>query len=251
MLWGSASAFEGSAPVVLGITGAFAQPRGALFHLPRYLEPDAATVVGHLPGNHCPALDEATVDAFADAYACAVETAFGARDVLLCGVSIGGLVALALKAAPVRRRVIVEPPLVMSKAWPLTPVVRAHLAQARSADQTAFIANVFGVTASGEDERLYGRLLADASGPVLVLVGDEPLYPERATARMPSLVDEPERTLLAATPGVTLTVIPNAGHNVPQDNAPAFVGVLRAEVAAMAMADRPGTTGNPSPRKPA
>jgi pimeloyl-ACP methyl ester carboxylesterase len=111
------------------------------------------------------------------------------------------------------------------------PNLRERLrANPGDADLRSFIHNVFGVTESGIEERRYDGALASLSIPTHVQVGDEPLFPERTLEKLPSLVDEPERALLAAHPSITLSVAPGAGHNVLQQSAPAFVSALRGAV---------------------
>ena len=231
---GLPEAFDGKRPLVFAITGAFAQRDGAMFHLTPYISAFADVMFGNLPGNHCPTVAAAEVGVYAAAYAEAVGQLAGERPVLAVGLSIGGLVTLAMDAPRVRRNVVVEPPLVMSKVWPMRDFLQGRLAsEPQDADLGAYIGNIFGVLPGGRvEERRYDGLLARLSRPTRVLVGDDLLMPPRALTRgMPSLVDGPERSLLAAHPCVTLTEISGAGHNVPQQNARAFVDVLREEVA--------------------
>jgi pimeloyl-ACP methyl ester carboxylesterase len=237
VLVGEAEAFGSERPLVVGLAGAFAIPRGPLFQLARALAPEADIVSGHLPGNHCPPLISASVGIYAAAYSHALNEAFPHRRLIACGLSIGGLVALALRVPAVRRALIVEPPLVMSKLWPLWPTLRERLArEPGNADLAAFVRNVFGVDATSIEERRYEHLLQGISVPTQVQVGDRPLFPKQPFTALPSLVDEPERALMAAHPSIELTVVPGCGHNVPQENAPAFINALRELVAAATVA---------------
>ena len=231
VLWGEADAWTSSRPLVVAIAGAYATARGAFFHLAPHLATDADTVIGHLPGNHCPPLAHQSVDTFAAAYSFVISTAFKGRTVIACGASIGGLVALALEAPQIRRLVVAEPPLVMSKVWPLWPTLRGKLAEAAGDGAArAFVTNVFGVTEAAVQERRYDHLLEQLHLPTDVPVGERPLYPERAFDKLPSLVDEPERALLAAHPRIRLHVLAGAGHNVLQEAAPAFIALVRGAV---------------------
>jgi hypothetical protein len=99
----------------------------------------------------------------------------------------------------------------MSKLWPLEPALRARWAS--DAEARPMIEAVFGVTATGRQERSYFHLFEDAP-PVDVLVGAISLFPVRPLSRFPSFVDDPERAWLAARPGVNLRVAPEAGHNI-------------------------------------
>ena len=160
-----------------------------------------------------------------------ISTAFAGRAVIACGASIGGLVALALEAPQIRRLVVAEPPLVMSKVWPLWPTLRSKLAEATGDPKAqAFVTNVFGVTTTATDERRYDHLLEQLRTPTDVAVGDQPLYPVRELSKLPSLVDAPERALLAAHPLIRVSVLAGAGHNVLQEAAAAFVAVVRQAV---------------------
>lgn len=231
VLWGEPEAFTSGRPLVVAIAGAFAIAKGPLFHLAPHLAPQADVVAGHLPGNHCPTLISASVGIYAAAYSHVIAHALGSRPVIACGASIGGLVALGLRSPQIRRAVVVEPPLVMSKVWALRPTLRAKLKQSPDdKDLRAFVVNVFGVTETEAQERLYTGLLDGLSVPTHVLVGDRPLFPERPFEKLPSLVDEPERALMAAHPLIRLSVAPGAGHNVLQEDAAGFLGALRDAV---------------------
>jgi pimeloyl-ACP methyl ester carboxylesterase len=231
VLWGEPSAFSGTRPLVVAIAGAFAIARGPLFQLAPLLA-DADIVTGHLPGNHTPPLISASIGIYAAAYSGVIADAFADRTVILCGASIGGLVALAIRAPQVRNSLVIEPPLVMSKLWPMWPMLRRKLAEPTcDAALRSFIVNVFGVTETGIEERRYDGMLPALSVPTHVLCGDRPLFPRRAIEKLPSLVDEPERALLAAHPMIRLSVLEGAGHNVLQETAPGFLGALRAAIA--------------------
>jgi pimeloyl-ACP methyl ester carboxylesterase len=237
-LWGDADVVASDKPVVVAIAGAFAVKHGPLFQLAPFVAPHADLLVGHLPGNHSPVLSEISVEAYARAYSHVLATALAGRPVVLCGASIGGLVALGVRAANVRARVVMEPPLASGKLWPMLDFLRTRLAQAPDdGELRAFIGNVFGVT-QGEvrDDVRYEGLLDGLSEPTTVLVGGNPLNPPRKVEKLPSLVDEPERRWLAAQPGVRLLVAQGAGHNVPQEATRLLVGELRASLAVAGLA---------------
>lgn len=231
VLWGRPEAFSSDRPLVVAIAGAFAIAKGPLFQLAPLLA-DAEIVTGHLPGNHCPTLIGTSVGLYAAAYSHVIANAFAERTVVTCGASIGALVSMGVRAPPVRRSLAVEPPLVMSKLWPMWPTLRQQLA-AHPGDTPvrSFVVNVFGVTETAVEERRYDTLLDALATPTHVLVGDQPLYPRRALEKLPSLVDEPERERMAAHPRIRLTVAPGAGHNVLQQSVPAFLAALRGAVA--------------------
>jgi len=229
VLVGLASAFEGTRPLLVTIAGAFAIARGPLFQLAPLIG-DCDVVSGHLPGNHCPTLISASVGVYASAYSQVIAQVFADRTVIGCGASIGGLVALGLRAPQVRNLLVIEPPLVMSKIWPLWPTLRSKLAAGDPAVRD-FVVNVFGVTETAVAERRYDGLLDALRKPTHVLVGDRPLFPRRDMVKLPSLVDEPEQALMAAHPMIRLSVAPDAGHNVLQESTPAFLAAVRGAIA--------------------
>ena len=142
--------------------------------------------------------------------------------------------ALGLRSAQVKAALVIEPPLVMSKVWPMRDFLRQKLMAAPAGDPLRdFIVNVFGVTEAGEVERDYRSLLDSVHIPVRVLVGDEPLFPQRAFEKLPSLVDVSERELIAAHPRMRLEVAPGAGHNVPQQAPGLMLQGLREMLAAV------------------
>ncbi len=214
-LWHAAGARESRKPVMLTITGAFAHP-DTMTKLQAVVGPACDCFLMHLPGNHAPALAQATVAAFARALSEVIAREFAHRPVVLHGVSIGALTALAVRAAPVRRVVAVEPPLIASKLWPMLRPLQAKVRAAPGdASLAAFVEGVFGVSDTGFEERRYLDLFEGLEVPVDVVVGALPLHPQRQVESYPSFVDDPERSWLKTMPGVTLHVAPKAGHNVP------------------------------------
>ena len=234
-LWSLPGTLASERPLVLAITGAWAEPDD-MIRLPGVVEPAWDAAVMRLPGNGTPALSETSVEAWASAVGELVEVAFAGRPVVLAGLSVGALVALGVRSPQVRRILALEPPLVMQKLWPMAAALRT-----RWRDQPAsrgFIETVFGVTAAGAKPRTYFHLFDGAPPPVDVVVGEAPLYPERPLARFPSFVDEPERAWLAARPGVALHVAPGAGHNI-HVSAPTFLREVMFSSLDKALAAKP------------
>jgi hypothetical protein len=143
-----------------------------------------------------------------------LESRYPERTVLLLGASIGAVVALAVRARNLARIVAVEPPLVTAGLWPVLGALAEHLRQARDPLSEAYISASFGVTQARVTGRDHRWVLDGLNVPADVILAEEPLEPQRAVARHPSLVGEAERGLLAATPGVRLHVVPGTGHNV-------------------------------------
>ncbi|HZZ67576.1 MAG TPA: alpha/beta hydrolase [Phenylobacterium sp.] len=209
-LWSPPGALASAGPVVLAITGAWAEPDD-MMKTPAVVAPAWDAAVMRLPGNGTPMLAETSIAAWAKAVGELVETAFAGRPVVLAGLSVGALVALGVRNAQVRRVVAVEPPLVMRKLWPMAQALRARWRDDSGARE--FIEAVFGLTGDAQADRTYFELF-DGAPPADVIVGETPLYPERPLPRFPSFVDESERAWLAAQPGVSLQVAAGAGHNI-------------------------------------
>ena len=212
-LWGEADAFQDSRPIVLAITGAFNTQRSQIFDLQALL-PEAAVLIGHLPGNHCPNLISHSVGAYAAAYSEVVRGL--ARPVVAVGSSIGALVTLAIRAPNLAGIVALEPPIRTGHLWPLVSDFRRRLRENPQDEQLkAFIWTVFGISADAHEDRNYANMLAQLTTPTFVVFGSEPLFPQRPIdGRLPSLVDEPERALLRGHPSVRTVLVQGAGHNL-------------------------------------
>lgn len=212
-LWGEAGARASDKPVVLFINGAFAIARPRAFELPGLLT-EASVLIAHLPGNHCPNTSAHAVAAYAEGFSSALDQI--GRPALVIGGSVGALVGLSIPSTMVRGQVIIEPPLLTAKLWCLIPTLRSVLAnRGDEPGVREFIWSVFGVSETRLEPRDYRGLLDNLTTPGCVMFGEQPLYPERAFQELPSLVDAPERALLAAHPLIETRVIPIVGHNVP------------------------------------
>jgi pimeloyl-ACP methyl ester carboxylesterase len=231
-LWGDFANFDASRPLVVGILGAFAIERGSLFSVPPHIAGSADMVVGHLPGNHTPALVYSSVGVFSAAYSHVIANVFSERRVVSLGASIGGLTVLGLRAPQIVGSVVMEPVLTTGKLWPMTAFMREKLlANPQDTVLRDFIVNVFGVTETGLEDRRYEAVLNHLKVPTRVIVGGVPLYPERPVQKLPSLVDEPERELLQRHPMIRYSVAPHAGHNVPQEASEHMLAALREALA--------------------
>lgn len=225
--------FSGRKLAALAITGAFADAEQLERH-PQTVGPEFDGYVAHLPGWITPPLAQTSIPAFAQAFDEVVETL---GPTVVVGVSAGALVALAMRSPLVRGVVAVEPPLSTAKLWPIIPLFRSML----GGPQDAFIRNVFGITETTVEERGYGSLLEGVRAPLEVVVGSEPLLPPRPVERPPSVVDQPERELLARH-GKLSVVVP-AGHTVQTQAGKAMLSVvLRACRRAAEGLDQTGTS---------
>lgn len=212
-------------PVVVAVTGLFAGPDD-LVKLPDMLGIYADGVV--VPLLQAMRLETPGVEAAARAVGALIDQAFAGRQVVLMGVSLGATVCLAVRSPHVRRIVAVEPVLVVEKLWPVLPQVRQRLAALPAGQgEHRLWSGMLGV-GPVDAFKDYRPLLAELPAPVDVVLGGAPLYPEREAPRFPSLVDAPERQLLAATRKVRLHVDPAAGHNVQAQSALALEVTLEA-----------------------
>ena len=210
-LWTLPGAMESRRPVVLCITGAWAEAAD-MTGLPAVVAPGADGMVMRLPGNGTPVLRETSVAAWGRAVEELIDGALAGRDVVLSGLSIGALVALAARSPRIRYVVAVEPPLSMAKLWPMAEGLKTYWRD-RPQDRE-FIGSVFGIDASGEQGLRYHALFNEVTAPVDVVLGDMALWPQRTLERYPSFVDDEDRAWLAARPGVAVHVAPGAGHNI-------------------------------------
>jgi hypothetical protein len=205
-LWGEREAFDSDKPILLALTGAFATAESN-FHLLQLDMPSVAVMVGRVPGQLCPALKTTSVAAFGAAYSEALAQL--KRPAVVLAESTGALTALAMKAANLRGLVLMEPPLVTGKAWPLLELYRKLLPQHR-----AFVEDVFGFTETEVHGRDYRGLLTELGIPTYAFMGGDPLGEPRAFESSPSLVDDPERELMRLHPWIRTVVVKGAGHNV-------------------------------------
>lgn len=232
-LWAPPGAFGRKRPLILCITGAWAEADD-MTGLAAVLAPEWDVAVMRLPGNGTPRLSETSVVAWGVAVDQLIETAAPDRPVVVSGLSVGALVALATRNRRIRRIIALEPPLSMDRIWPMTEGLQVFLTE-RPEDR-AFIETVFGVTDAGPSALRYHTLVEGARAPVEVMVGGAPLDPPRPIARYPSLVSEEDRAWLRGRRGVRLHVLPGAGHAIHIHAAPELIDLLKAALAA-ALAD--------------
>jgi pimeloyl-ACP methyl ester carboxylesterase len=203
--------------------------RGAMPTLQHMLDltkflPAVDVALVHLPGMHSPFFDENTPAVFASAFDQTLDH-LGYERVIVLGISIGGIVALAMRAPSIQRIILVDTPLTTGKLWPIHDTFRETVgdhAQARR-----WIAQMLGIHIDRVDDLDYRALLAAAPMPLTAMVGGDALGEPRKIARTPSLVSEADRRVYAADPNVDLIVVPDAGHNVGGAALGFFVGTLQ------------------------
>ena len=208
------------APVILLITGTFANVNQMDRLQDRF--PAADVLRAHLPGNHCPPLMDASISMFADAFTEALDVRFAGRPVILVGLSVGALVAFAIRSTLVRAILAVEPPLVMAEAWPLE-----SLPQQAAPGNEAFLWNVIGLGRETMEPRDYRALVPQISVPTHVLLGDPP--PPRGPLRetLPGLVGPLGRAAFRVNPLITIEDLPGVGHHVVRYAAPELLAAIQ------------------------
>jgi pimeloyl-ACP methyl ester carboxylesterase len=156
---------------------------------------------------------------------------------LILGESVGGVLALeaaiGMSGAATLRVLCIDPPLAPARLWPVRRQL-AHALRLSSSAQRRFIAELaqelFGYRVAdltGEDggsiiaqdfshEPVYHHLLATCPAPVLILTGDEPLWPVRPTQRVPCCLDQADRYFIehCLRGHVQLEVFEQVGHLV-------------------------------------
>lgn len=220
-LFGSDEAFSGVRPVLLAISGAFA-PADAFDRLPT-AAPEAAVLRAHLPGNHSPLLIDQTLSTCAAALSEAVRGL--GRPTVVCGSSLGGTVALGLRAPNLRGVIALDPPLNSSSCGPLIGPFRQRLAQQPTNEALrSFLWEAFGLGSSEAVVRDHIGLVRAASVAATVIVGDA-LDPPSCH----SLVGPDERRALAEMQRIRLVHSALGGHNlVVEDSRLVLAEVRRA-----------------------
>ena len=106
---------------------------------------------------------------------------------LVIAESLGAIVAMSL---PYRALIAVEPPLSVDNLWPLHRTIAA--ARARGVEIEPEMLSLFEAPFTWTLERI--------SAPTLVLAGLDPLMPERAYSREPSVLTDEDFAAYAAHP---------------------------------------------------
>jgi len=187
------SATDCNLPLVVVVRGAFPPPH-QLGHL---CLPGTETVFIELPSFNSPPFRVYSLETFAEAFNEAVEKKFPNRRPTLVGVSTGATVALMMKARSV---LAIEPFLATGPLWPLRKWV---LANPLGDEHARFAQQVF------LEDHVY---VPHIGLPTTVIVGAEPLLPERRTSEFPSLTSASDRADLRAL-GCKMVEIPG-GHDL-------------------------------------
>ena len=238
-LWSRPDIFDAAAtrPVMLTIGGSFS-PLEDLKNLPDVLGILADACLMRFPGSAAPALASFAMSDIALAVGELVETTFPGRPVVLLGISIGAVVALGVRAPNIARVIAIEPPLTTGKLWPIVGPLRQILDGTRDPQTHDMLFQIFGVGDHELAERDYLGVLDGLRVPADVILGEQPLEPERPVQRFPSLVGVAERRQLAQSPRIRLHVARGAGHNLI-GQAPRVVQDILLEACRRASAAQP------------
>jgi pimeloyl-ACP methyl ester carboxylesterase len=229
-VWARSS--DPSVPLLFVVRGAGRDPQ-QLADLVADL-PGAEIALVHMPGLHSPFFTESSPAAFAVAFD-EVLQALGHRSVVVVGVSIGGVVALSMRHPSIKRLILLDTPLSTADLW---PVLDGYREAATISPQVAgWFFGVFGVTPGGVVNRDYRPLLAELTVPAAVLVGGDPLQPERPVDRLPSLVSQSDRSAYSSARAVQTLTIAGVGHDIPREARPIMLSVLRQALRETRLAD--------------
>ena len=185
---------------------------------------DIDVALVHLPGMYTPFFAQSTPQVFGRAFDEVLAT-LGYGRVVVVGVSMGGVAALAMKSPAVRRLILVDTPLSTGGLWPLHERFRKQVAANPPAQK--WLWELFGIGPSAVENRDYRPLLETMTVPATVFVGGQPLGEPRPVDEMPSLVSDEDRALSDRHPRVEVLVVKDAGHNVPRTGYALFIDALR------------------------
>lgn len=223
-LLGEPEAWAAPGPLVVVLRGAFAR-RGQFEGLPETI-PDLPVVFAPSPGTFCPSLVTASVGAFVSAYDAALNQL--GREVLICGVSLGGLVGLGLRSPWVRGVLALDPPLTVEPASPLATLF--HRVQAEAPDNPVVaetLWTIFGVAPDRAERRSYLSLLEGLKAPTIVLAGDLEAGLDRSDEdHLPGVLSVGDEQALVAA-GVEVRRLPGVGHQIAVGGAREIVEALR------------------------
>ncbi|UTP38262.1 alpha/beta hydrolase [Phenylobacterium sp. LH3H17] len=230
-------------PLVLFIHGAGRHVAGHVRWFDA-LGDEVEVVLAELPGHGlAPWLSRTDVEAWTDAFEEAIAATFPRRPFVAVGESLGGLLAMGLAGAA--RIVAFDPPLRTGELWPIhrDPALLSALTP-------AFWSNIFGAGPGSRDIDYRSRVSARRA-PLSIVTGDMPLGAPRPLPTPPAFLDPEDRGLCEAIPGVSVVVIPGAGHALLDHHAEACFRLVAREVSAFRSAQAPSRPTRPiRPRHP-
>ena len=202
--------FDGDRPLVILIRSAYAEE--SMFLQLANVMPEARILIGDIPGNRCPLLTSQTVRDYCAAYAEALRRIAGPK--VICGLSLGGVIALGLRDCAMTGILAVDPPLRPANSAVLQKIMRAAEAKTTSDVDREFLRSVF---LSGED---YFQLLHDLDCPTKILAGDH-------ARSIPSVISDADLAEASKYSCVSTCREPGVGHSVWVGGSPAILKCLR------------------------
>lgn len=196
--------FSPASALVVVIRGAYAN-EDQLSRLPAYVQ--VPVVFGDIPGNRSPWLPEQTLEACAAAYSAAIDEL--ERPTVVCGVSLGGLIALGMRSNRLRGVVAIDPPLLPAETDHMRKAAATAFSKATSEAERAFLFRTFGARVEGIERRDHFPLLEGSSVPLHVLAAEL-----AAPNSVPSVVSDDTLRRLTAYPHVSANRIVGVGHAV-------------------------------------
>jgi len=201
--------FDGDRPIVVVIRGAYADAE--MFAPLATVLPEARVLFGEIPGNRCPLLSEQTVEAYRAAYSEALAT-FD-TPIIVCGLSLGGVIALGLTCRSTAILAI-DPPLRPAESTVLQKVMRAAFKKSEDRFDRQFLEGVF---LSGKEYMLpMSRIVC----PTVVLAGDQ-------IGPIPSVLSNRTLEELGRFPMVKTERVNGVGHSVWVGGSARIVEVLK------------------------
>ncbi|THD60182.1 alpha/beta hydrolase [Phenylobacterium sp.] len=200
-------------PSLLAVCGAF--PTATYLHDLVSTFAGANVLVANMPGMAATPWANPTLAEATEALQRAVALLLPTQPIVALGVSTGNLLTLGLDLPNIRRRVAVEPFFETEGLWPFIANSRERMAlNPDNAAMARFFWDMFGIAQDRLENRDYRHLLGAIAVPTDVIVGAEPMQPEREAATWPSFITPEDRAALAANPWVTLIEgPPGSGHS--------------------------------------
>jgi len=177
-------------------------------------------VFGAIPGHRSPRLVSESVGVYAAAYSEALR-GLGRRAVI-CGVSLGGVVGLAIRSPWAVGVLALDPPLRPDDAPHLLRALAGH-------DAPDFLWRVFGVGDGRQESRDYMPALRGLQAPVTIFAGNQA---PRRDQRLAGAISDDTFQRLTRIPGVTAQRFPGCGHDLGYGATEAIVTEIQRRLAA-------------------
>lgn len=188
--------------LALIIRGAFA-PKDQMEKFPSII-PDFDFAFGDIPGNGTPKLIAESVGLFAAAYSAVIQQL--QRNVVICGVSLGGLVGLAARAPNLTGVLALDPPL--------RPMDAPRLLEGLSRFQHTspeLLWSIFGLSDKGTEFRDYMPIVSNRTCPTVILAADPS---PRTDGRIPGTISDETLREIRQTPGILCRRLFGVGHDL-------------------------------------